>query len=277
MRLFNFSSKRNLSLLQSSVLSSLLSIMVVTFLFFVAGLFPTLILNADLASPFFDVATRTDHNTNSKPVGDYRKDLKSFVKRTKNKEDSNQRIGAIVDLCLLHDQLVTDARFETNQQLQGFRAIAGDRLKKCRREIELEILRANRTAEKIARTEKTKDRTKRETNEHSIPVVNKTNELTDAQLEQWLIQDMQTITQISGGPIRCWGYTGGNYAGPLCDHGPDLVRLIETTINPDFWRSNGGSGVIYYYQPLRILVVSASSKVHGEMTDLLRTIRANGR
>lgn len=77
--------------------------------------------------------------------------------------------------------------------------------------------------------------------------------------------------------MRLWNYVGGNSAGPFCDHGPELVRLIESTINPDFWRVNGGNGVIHYYQPLRILVVSGTSQVHDDLTGLLRTLRANGR
>ncbi len=212
----------------------------------------------------------------SKPLGEYRRDVKAFIDRTKNDEDPAERNGAVVDLCLLHNQLVNDSRFQINRQLQGVRAIAADRLKKCRRQIELEMLREKRAAGK------TNGAGEPEFNLASVdnaqyPSRSRSSEIDFATCERWLIEDMQTITSVSGGPIRIWNHIGGNYGGPACDYGPDLVRLIETTINPDFWQTNGGNGVIYYYQPLRILVVAASSGVQDDLTDLLRTLRANGR
>ena len=200
-----------------------------------------------------------------KKVADYRKDLKTFVKRSKSKDEAI-RFGAVINLCLLHTEIVEDERFESNQQLQGFRAIASDRLNKCRKEIELEMLRADRAAKKKG-GQRSNEPEPSEAKEGETPY----------QLYQKIIaQDMQAIVSITGGPLNLWQYTG-NPAGPLCDYGPDLVNLIETTINPDFWRRNGGNGIIEYYQPLRIIVVGASSQIHNEISDLLSTLRSNGR
>lgn len=216
-----------------------------------------------------------------KPIGEYRRDVKAFVQKSKRTEDRSARFGAIVDLCLLHDQIVNDPRLQTNGQLQGFRAIAADRLKKCRKQIELEMVRAERAAKK--QYESAHLGSKRDQARDSSPADRlSSGSSTESELDfetcnRWLIEDMYSMTQISGGPIQVWNHVGGNYSGPLCDYGPDLVRLIETTIDPDSWRSNGGAGVIYYYQPLRILVVSASSRVHDDLTDLLQTLRTNGR
>jgi hypothetical protein len=48
--------------------------------------------------------------------------------------------------------------------------------------------------------------------------------------------------------------------------------LIERTICPEFWDVNGGPGTIYYYYPLRVIAVRATSEVHhrigGTLTDL---------
>lgn len=212
-----------------------------------------------------------------KPVVDFRKDLKSFMKRLKLKDDPAQRYGAIVDLCLLHDQIVNDSRFSVNKQLRGVRAVAAAKLKICLREIEVDIKKAERELAKLAKenadpeADATKDRRKKNNSDGDT-------ELSEQQVNYlWQAEDMDSITQMTGGPIRIWSHSGGSFAGPLCDHGPELVRLIESTINPDSWRTNGGNGVIEYYQPLRILVVGASSKIHDDMTDLLRTLRNNSR
>lgn len=232
------------------------------------------LVNSLIVAAFVGEESKLDQ----KPIGDFRKDLKSFMKRSKQKDDPIQRYGAIVDLCLLHDQIVNDSRFQANQQLKGFRAVAAERLKKCSREIEIDIKRAERELAKQAKrreADSSKDRS-RKNGDGELFDDQSDSEFSSEQISSlWQAEDMDSITRMTGGPIRIWSYSGGNFAGPLCDHGPDLVRLIESTINPDFWRSNGGNGVIEYYQPLRVLVVSASSQVHDEMTTLLRTLRRN--
>lgn len=206
-----------------------------------------------------------------KRVGDYRKDLKAFVSRTKIKTDATQRIGAIVDLCHLHHQLVSDPRFNANQQLKSFRAIAASRLIKCQREIEVEMKRHQRQLDRISKMETLKKRGERP---HSSQVEFPDSTQLEQAFQEMAVEDMQLLTQLSGGPVRVWSHIGGNFgANGICDFGPDLVQLIENTINPDSWQSNGGSGVIHYYRPLRILVISASSQVHDNVTDLLNQIR----
>ena len=64
---------------------------------------------------------------------------------------------------------------------------------------------------------------------------------------------------------------GGGPVGP--DWGPDLVDLIERTINPAFWDVVGGPGSIYYYRPLNCLVIRATSEVHGNVGNLLGDVR----
>jgi len=57
------------------------------------------------------------------------------------------------------------------------------------------------------------------------------------------------------------------------DYGPHLVALIQRTIAPEFWNVNGGPGIIVYYPPLRVLVVRATSQVHGQIQDLNGKLR----
>ena len=65
----------------------------------------------------------------------------------------------------------------------------------------------------------------------------------------------------------------GGAAGPA-DWGPDLVDLIERTINPAFWDVAGGPGTIVYYRPLHCLVVRATAEVHGNVGRLIGDLRA---
>jgi hypothetical protein len=57
------------------------------------------------------------------------------------------------------------------------------------------------------------------------------------------------------------------------DYGQDLVELIEATIAPGSWDSQGGPGSIRYYSPLRVIVVRQTSEVHEQLGDLLPQLR----
>ncbi len=63
-------------------------------------------------------------------------------------------------------------------------------------------------------------------------------------------------------------------AGPIVDYGPQLVELIEATISPGTWNINGGPGAIVYYQPLRVLVVSAPDDVQNQIGGVVGRLRA---
>jgi len=62
-------------------------------------------------------------------------------------------------------------------------------------------------------------------------------------------------------------------AGPPADYGQDLVELIEATIAPSSWDTNGGAGTIRYFGPLRVLVVRQTSEVHRQLGDVLPQLR----
>ena len=76
-----------------------------------------------------------------------------------------------------------------------------------------------------------------------------------------LATSLSLLDKSQGGPARLMAFGGG--PGPI-DWGPDLVDLIERTINPAFWDVVGGPGSIVYYRPLQCLVVRATAEVHGQ-------------
>ena len=85
-----------------------------------------------------------------------------------------------------------------------------------------------------------------------------------------------SMAAMSGGPNNLFNYAGGQFAAPW-DNGQNLVDLITSTIDPTFWRQNGGNGTIHYFQPLRVLVIGATTRVHQDTDELLRKLRAAGR
>src|SRR5207253_10728677 len=78
------------------------------------------------------------------------------------------------------------------------------------------------------------------------------------------------LDHAQGGPGSLLAF-GGAPVPP--GYGPDLVALIERTINPAFWDVNGGPGTIVYYAPLQCLVVRATAEVHGNIGGLVGGLR----
>jgi hypothetical protein len=69
---------------------------------------------------------------------------------------------------------------------------------------------------------------------------------------------------------------GGAASGFEADvnaNGQALANLIEDTIAPDSWDVRGGPGSIYFYGPLRALVVRQTGEGHEAMDDLLNALR----
>ena len=54
-------------------------------------------------------------------------------------------------------------------------------------------------------------------------------------------------------------------AAQLTQSVKDLVEMIETSVDPQSWRSNGGSGTIYFHSPSLSLVVKQSAEVHAQL------------
>jgi hypothetical protein len=73
----------------------------------------------------------------------------------------------------------------------------------------------------------------------------------------------------AGGPFV---FGGQGFVQPI-DYGPELVELIQRTISPDTWDVNGGNGTVFYYAPLRVLVVRAPAAVHGQVGGVLGQAR----
>ena len=68
-------------------------------------------------------------------------------------------------------------------------------------------------------------------------------------------------------PIR-----NGQAGAGGADGGWELVELMQRVVAPDFWDVNGGPGVIRYFAMRRVLVVRATTDVHEQVRDLLKSL-----
>ncbi len=198
-------------------------------------------------------------------------DIKSFTARVKRAETEQQRVDALVDLSQLYLHIVRDPRFARSQRLQGYRGRIAARLRDEQKQIERQL-------KKLGAPD--------ETSRHQ-PHADSTDRIQTALSRTAMDQHWQLLCQAVGGAAPSvyhasgqFGTTGyfanaqiGRRGGIIGDHGRELVNLIETILHPDFWQTNGGAGMVYYYQPLRILVVRATTTVHEDLTDFLELLR----
>ena len=221
---------------------------------------------AILANPKFQPET-IEAADQGRSIKELRDDVRAFILRARQAETNDQKAAAIQDLCELHGELVRHPKFDKSRILKGLRVQIGSRLKSCQRQLQQDI-RRNAIAEKPALNSTSQNSTSlgQGSTKDQQPSFGDFDLIASQMSEQ-----MSLANQLTGGPTQLFAYAGGHWAGP--DYGPDLVRLIEETINPDFWERNGGPGRIHYYRPLMIIVVAGSSGVHHDLESMLRTLR----
>ncbi len=207
-------------------------------------------------SPAQAVAEHRD--VDRRTIGDFRRDLKTFMKLSKSQDAQTQR-NAVFNLCALHHEVVSDSRFHTSQRIQGFRVVAANRLKGFVKEQSREFKEQNLEADTQSGD--------------TIQAVDEHQAENEA-IFQSALESYELLGHLSGGPAQVFDYAGGRMGGAPWDNGQQLVDLIQNTIDPAFWRDNGGSGAIHYYQPSRVLVISASQRIHDLTEDLLWKLRA---
>lgn len=189
---------------------------------------------------------------------EFQRQVSDLFKQEAQAKTSAARAAAIREMCALHRQLVADTRYATSDVLKEYRARLWSRLTKIKTELKQQLARSAKgnkdTLEDVAALES------------ADPVAVAAADSLGATLA--------LLDQSQGGPGALLNFGGG--ALPA-DFGPDLVALIERTINPNFWDVVGGPGTVYYYAPLQCLVVRATAEVHGDLSGLVGDLRAAGR
>lgn len=210
-------------------------------------------------------------------IGDYRRDVKTFMKLSKSDDQPTQR-SAVFNLCALHFELVNDSRFRSSPQVQSFRVVVANRLEAYANDVTKQLKKERAAGRKSEKSSQLSGRSqvvdsKSENLESILSTDDLEQEETDA-IYQSALQSYGSLAQLSGGPAQVFDYAGGRMGGSPWDHGHLLVNLIQNTIDPAFWRDNGGNGTIHYYQPSRVLVINGSQRIHEMTEDLLWKLRA---
>jgi hypothetical protein len=184
---------------------------------------------------------------------EYHERISDLLKREAQAREDGSRAGVVAAMCRLHGEIVHDSRYSTSDVLKEYRGRLWSRLTKIKAELKTQLARnrTNRSALDTLQTLESAD---------SASVA-----AADALASSlYLASELQS----SAAPLLAFG---GAAVPP--DWGPDLVNLIERTINPAFWDVVGGPGTIVYYRPLQCLVVTATAEVHGNVGNLIGGLR----
>ena len=178
------------------------------------------------------------------------------MRREATARTDRERAEAIHQLTVLYNELKHDPRLRDSETLTSHKNRLWGRLTKVKRDLQREFDRGD-----------------------SNDNVSKPSEL-DASVDEitaGLTDSLSLVGYAAGGPAHLLAQVQGSRGGgAIPDYGPGLVELIERTIAPEFWDVAGGPGTIFYYAPLRVLVVRATSEVHHKIGGTLGGIRAAG-
>lgn len=194
-----------------------------------------------------------DGGAEGRPFHEIQREVAHLLKaESQAKEPAAQ--GAVVrQMCALHGEIVSDARYATSDVLKQYRGQLWSRLTKVKTALKRQQGRDAGSKVVI----------------ESQGGIAAADELTQAAMAS-LAESLALFDRAQSGPAQ-WVALGGGPVGG--DFGPDLVELIERTIEPSFWAAAGGPGTIVYFQPLQCLVVRATSEVHGKVGGVVGDLR----
>lgn len=185
-------------------------------------------------------------------------EISNLLKREAQAKSEAARAAIVRRMCQLHGEIVADTRYADSDTLQEYRGRLWGRLRRVQAGLAQQLARsANQDDQEAAA-----DQARADADPAAVAAADS------------LAASLALLDQAQGGP-GYWMALGGR-AGPA-DHGAELVDLIERTINPAFWDTNGGPGSIVYYAPLKCLVVRATSEMHSNVGGLVGGLRAAGR
>jgi hypothetical protein len=179
--------------------------------------------------------------------------------KDKTAKDKLARAQIVERMCRLHGEILADARYETSDTLKEYRGRLWSRLRRVQSDLKKQLARVPAKGAEEAAAD---DALLANADPAALAAADS------------LSASLALLDASQGGPGSLLAF--GGRAGPA-DYGPDLVDLIERTINPAFWDTNGGPGSIVYYAPLKCLVVRATGEVHGKIGGVLGGLRDAGR
>lgn len=217
-------------------------------------MFPVLVLGlaALVADPAASSAKASPAAKEPRPFHAIQAEISDLLKREAQAKDVVAQALVVRRMCELHGEIVADSRLAESETLQKYRVQLWSRLRRVQANLKKELSR-------------TDDKNEQQADLADPAAVAAADSLAES---------LSLLDASQGGPGYLMGF--GGRAGPA-DHGQELVDLIERTINPAFWDTNGGPGTIVYYAPLRCIVVRATTEMHGNVGGLLGGLRDAGR
>ncbi|MDA1053078.1 MAG: hypothetical protein O3C40_21710 [Planctomycetota bacterium] len=196
-----------------------------------------------------------DPTSQHRPYHEINRELRENLRREATARTKPERAAAIYQLTVIYSELKRDPRLFESETLMSYKNRLWGRLTKVKRDLQREFDRADEDVTADAKAAESVD-----------------------ELTAGLTDSLSLVGYSAGGPAHLLSQArGSGGGGAVPDYGPGLVALIERTIAPEFWDVAGGPGTIFYYAPLRVLVVRATSEVHHDLGGVLGGIRAAGR
>ncbi len=194
---------------------------------------------------------------------DIKQELEVFSKRAKDSESDESRLNSVLDLCMLFYEIRTDRRYATSETLQGY----GRRVHYRLNEVKKQIVKDSKNKSQAVDT--------RQSAVGSIDYDELDQETADEMyaVAVGISDQMQLISWSHGGAHRVVDSAGGYFGGILEANADDLIRLIENTIHPDTWETNGGINGIGYWSQSMVLVVRATTQVQEDLERFLNMLR----
>ncbi len=201
-----------------------------------------------------DVATSgTQQVASERAFHQFQQQISELLKRESQTKDQAARASAVRGMCALHAEIVHDSRYPNSDVLKEYRGRLWSRLTKVKAELKQQLGRNKANKESL----------------ENLATLESADSPSVAAAES-LATSLSLLDQVQNGPGQLMAF-GGAPGAP--DWGPDLVALIERTINPSFWDTVGGPGSIYYYRPLLCLVVRATAEVHEQIGGVIGGLR----
>jgi len=206
-----------------------------------------------LAAGLFVAGAVDGEGAEARPFHEIQRDVTQLLKAESQVKEPAAQAAVVRQMCQLHGEIVGDARYATSDVLKQYRGQLWSRLTKIK------------TALKRQQGRDTGGRVAIESQVGATAA----DAVTQAAMAS-LADSLALFDRAQSGPAQWVALGGGPVAG---DFGPDLVELIERTIEPTFWAAAGGPGTIVYFQPLQCLVVRATSEVHGRIGGVVGELR----
>lgn len=194
----------------------------------------------------------TGSSTAASTAGEGRKlteinaELTAVLKREATAKSLEERGPAIRQLVALYVELRRDPRFESHDFSKNMVGQIGNRLSRTKGDLQRQLAREARR-----------------------PLKDEAEQEAELKALDSLAATLAAGDSLAVSPALAF-HRGGNGA---LDNGRALVELIERTINPAFWDTNGGTGSVVYYAPLMCLVVTATGHVHEQIGGLVDGLR----